>query len=398
MRNIYKQLAITLVICMCFGFFTQTNSYSMVTVASADEISDAKDTIKDLNNKYSELEKQQKDLQNKIDKAKNEKEKQLAIKEKTTQEITILKSQIAVLNEKITVMENEIAAKIEHINSLTKDIAESYDLFKQRMRALYMTDNTTKLGLILGADSYGDYLSGAETAKRVAAHDKSLIESLNKDKDEVEHAKAELDEAQLALESTKASAEAKNKELNNKLSVTNEEIQNLSDMEKEFLANKTTLQKQMKEVQAEIDDVYKQIEALEEDYVGGAFMYPVPGYRNITSYYGWRFGGTDYHTGVDFSGPSVYGKSVVASNSGVISYVQTTYVAGRGYGKYIIVDHGGGYSTLYGHLSAISVSKGARVAKGQKIGEVGSTGWSTGPHLHFEIRINGKHQNPLNFL
>ena len=118
----------------------------------------------------------------------------------------------------------------------------------------------------------------------------------------------------------------------------------------------------------------------------------------ITSYYGWRFNNTDFHTGIDISGANVYGKSVVAANPGRVAFVNTSYTNGVGYGMYVIVDHGGGYSTLYAHLSAIDVSVGDVVARGTPIAKVGSTGWSTGPHLHFEVRINGQHQNPLNYL
>ena len=108
--------------------------------------------------------------------------------------------------------------------------------------------------------------------------------------------------------------------------------------------------------------------------------------------------GTDFHTGVDFTGSNVNGKKVVAANAGNVIFTKTTYIPGKSYGKYIIVDHGGGYSTLYAHLSSVNVSVGDYVKKGQSIGNVGSTGWSTGPHLHFEIRVNGKHTNPLPYL
>ncbi len=89
---------------------------------------------------------------------------------------------------------------------------------------------------------------------------------------------------------------------------------------------------------------------------------------------------------------------MVAANAGNVIFTKTTYIPNKSYGKYIIVDHGGGYSTLYAHLSSVNVSVGDYVEKGENIGNVGSTGWSTGPHLHFEVRINGKHTNPLPYL
>ena len=169
-------------------------------------------------------------------------------------------------------------------------------------------------------------------------------------------------------------------------------------MEKEYLANIAAKQKEMEETQAEIDRIYEEMDGEMEEFVGGTFMYPVPGYTYISSYYGWRFNGTDFHTGVDFTGSNVNGKKVVAANAGNVIFTKTTYIPGKSYGKYIIVDHGGGFSTLYAHLSSVNVSVGDYVKKGQSIGNVGSTGWSTGPHLHFEIRVNGKHTNPLPYL
>ncbi|MEG2074833.1 MAG: hypothetical protein RRY54_08690, partial [Angelakisella sp.] len=146
----------------------------------------ANDELDELNSKYDQLEKEQKALQSKIDKAKNDKEKQLAIKNKTSQDINILKSQIAVLREKITVLEGDIAAREAEIAGLEDNIADSYALFKQRMRAMYMSDTSTTLGLVLGADSFGDFLVRSETVKRVAEHDRQLIAQLTADKENIE--------------------------------------------------------------------------------------------------------------------------------------------------------------------------------------------------------------------
>lgn len=152
----------------------------------------------------------------------------------------------------------------------------------------------------------------------------------------------------------------------------------------------------MKRLDKEIEKIIL-ANAGNDEYVGGDFLWPVKGYNHISSYYGWRFNNTDFHTGIDITGSGIYGKPVRAANAGKVIFVQTTYTAGKGYGKYVIIDHGGGRATLYAHMSAVSVSLGDWVAQGDKVGEVGSTGWSTGPHLHFEIRIDGKKTNPMNY-
>ncbi|MEG1874850.1 MAG: peptidoglycan DD-metalloendopeptidase family protein [Angelakisella sp.] len=382
-----------LALLLCIGLLSATAPGTACTTAYANNELDG------LNSKYDKLEKEQKELQNKIDKAKNDKEKQLAIKQKTAREIEILQEQIVVLGDKIIVLEQDIADREAEISALTSDIDNNYELFKQRMRAIYMSDTGSMLGMVLGADSYGDYLSRSETVKRVAEHDKALIAKLTADKEKVEGIKAKLDVDRSDLDAAKQSVEAKNGELDKRLATTETNIQNLDELEKQFLEDKEKTQAAMKAVQEEIDAVYAAMEQWEAEFVGGGFAVPVQ-YSYISSYYGYRFGGSDYHTGIDFAGGGILGKPVRASNSGVVAVTQENYVNGRrgGYGRYMIVDHGGGYSTLYAHLSAITVPQGTRVSKGQVIGKVGSTGWSTGPHLHFEIRINGKHQNPVDYL
>ena len=387
MKSLVKKLT---AVCLCAGMLAVSAPRTLA--ASSEE-----DAIADLNERYEQLEKEAEALQEKIDNAQTEKAKQEAIKDKTTQEISIIRDQIAVLEEKIVALETEIANKEAEIDGLEESIAENYELFKSRMRAMYMSENTSVISLVLGADSFGDFLSSSEYLKRVAEHDQDLLDELEQTLANVEDAKAAVEADREELSGTKTEVEQKKQQLDAKLNATISEIQDLSRMEQEFLADLEAKQQEMKEAQEEIDRIYASMESSGE-YVGGGFMYPVPGYTYISSYYGWRFNGTDFHTGVDFTGSNVNGKSVVASNSGTVSFTKSTYTPGVGYGKYIIVDHGGGYSTLYGHLSSINVSVGDYVSKGENIGNVGSTGWSTGPHLHFEIRIDGQHTNPLPYL
>ena len=123
-----------------------------------------------------------------------------------------------------------------------------------------------------------------------------------------------------------------------------------------------------------------------------SFRWPLPGYSYISSPFGSRWGG--WHTGIDISGGGVYGASIVAAESGTVIMAQWYST----YGNCVIVDHGGGYSTLYAHMSSIGCNVGDYVTKGQTVGYVGSTGNSTGPHLHFEVRVNGTAQNPQNYV
>ena len=358
---------------------------------------DDEDDIADLNDRLKQLQEESDALQQKVDNAKSQKEKQEAIKAQTSEEIRITRDRIAVLEEKIAALLDEIARKEAEIDGLEENIGDNYDLFKRRIRAMYMSENTSMISLVLGSESIGDFLTTSEYLRRVAQHDQDILDDLRQSLEDVETAKAALEADREELDASRVELEALKAQLNQKYDSTVAQIQSIDQMEKEFLADIAAKQQEMKETQEEIDRIYASMEESGE-FVGGTFMLPVPGYSYISSYYGWRFNGTDFHTGVDFTGTNVNGKSVVASNAGTVTFTKNTYTPGVGYGMYIIVDHGGGYSTLYAHLSSINVSVGQEVDKGENIANVGSTGWSTGPHLHFEVRINGQHTNPLPYL
>lgn len=138
--------------------------------------------------------------------------------------------------------------------------------------------------------------------------------------------------------------------------------------------------------------------SLPENRGTGEMAWPVPGFYQITSGYGARYDGTDFHMGIDISGKDVHGASVIAAGNGKISYVSADWNSGAGYGMYVVIDHGDGVSTLYGHLSEILVNVGDDVEKGQAIAKVGSTGYATGPNLHFEVRENGATVDPVPYL
>ena len=280
--------------------------------------------------------------------------------------------------------------KNQEISGKEKDIEDTLQLFRDRVKAIYMTggysDTANSLVMLLSSRSVSEFLTRNEYLERIAAHDKELVAGL---RDEL-----------AKLEEEKAALEKEQEELEKQLKEAKSSIQDLNAMQKEYEANYAELSAMQKQIQAELLDIYKNLNTSNQAYVGGEMMWPVPGFSKISSYYGWRFNNTDFHTGVDITGSGVHGAPVVAANTGTIVHTNVCPYNGYsyGYGTYIIVDHGGGITTLYAHLSAIDVKVGDIVVMGQQIGKVGNTGWSTGAHLHFEVRVDGEAQNPTSYV
>ena len=375
-------------------------SVSPVTFGA--DTDDYKDQLNSLSSKYDELEKQQKAIQSQIDKAKTEKDKHLTQKKQLDNQIYGVRQQITVLSDKITLLEQGISKKEEELQDQQTQIADNFDLLKKRLRVMYKTGNASVLGLVLGAEDFTQFLSHAQVTARVAQHDRKLIEDMRKKLAEIKAVKEAIESDKVELEASKGQQAQKQNQLAQQLLQTQDQIQDIEALEKDYKANQAQLTQQMKEVQAEVDAIYAKIDST-GTYDGGIMLWPVAGYKTVTSDYGWRFGGTDFHTGIDIArtnsaGQGIYGKPILAAADGKVVFTQTTYVAGRGYGIYLIIDHGGGISTLYGHTSSLKVKVGETVTRGQTVAYVGSTGWSTGPHLHFEVRVNGKYTNPWPFL
>lgn len=369
------------------------------TPADPQKNSDAenKERLEELQQISKELADERKKIQQSINNAKSEKEKQVAIKNTLDGKLNNAVAQIGVLDEKVVLLKDQIQLTEERIRELQQSIEENYQLFLERVRASYMYGDIKPISVVLGADNYYDSLVSMKTIESVADHDNELIRSLNEDKEEVEQALAELEDNKKELETSINQLEEEKANFQKDIANTQNKIADIALLEKEFLSDLAANQKKSKELQAEMDAIFAQINS-QGEYVGGVMMWPLPGYSTISSYYGPRWNGKDFHTGLDITGSGVNGQTIVAANSGTVAKVNTAVVPGKGYGKYVMIDHGGGMVSLYGHCSAILVSEGQTVAKGSPIAKVGSTGWSTGPHLHFEVRKNNQHVNPLQYL
>lgn len=364
--------------------------------ACATVFADAQEDLAELNAQMKALEAEGKEIQKEIDKAKAEKNEKIANRNVIGNQINNTSAQIDTIKESIVIQETLIENKERQLKAKEDEIAERYELFKKRFRAMSTNRSANTLGMVLGADDVSQFLTRSEITTRVAQYDNEIIEQLVAEKLEIEEIKKALDLDRQDLENDKAVLDEKRGELDSQYAKAQQEVLNIAALEQQFLEDKEASQKQMAEIQAQISQIYADLNLdTTSAYVGGELMWPCPNLSTIYSYFGTRFGGSDNHTGIDISGSGAYGKPVVAANTGTVVKV---VIGTTGYGKFLIIDHGGGRSTLYAHCSEILVGEGQTVTQGQTIAKVGSTGWVTGPHLHFEVREGNSPKNPMSYL
>lgn len=349
----------------------------------------------ELRNHRIELQSQLKNLNKQISSYKDEIKKEEARAATYAERKNIVASQIAAIKESISLKEEELAQRQKDLEQKIKDIEETYELFKERMRALYMSNgDSSTLELLLGAGSFTDFIMNSESNRRVSQHDTDLIERLTIEQKEIESDKVAIAESIDNLESDKGELDSKYDEY--------------AALQQEANEAFTSAQAMKAATEEDYDEILAIFEATQEEwnrltsvgsgyaeYIGmGEFVWPVPNYYYISSGFGWRtlYGRPNYHYGIDIAGSGIDWKPVVAADSGYVKIAAYNY---GGYGNYVIMDHGGDIYTVYGHMNQYVVYTGQWVDQGTTIGYVGSTGNSTGPHLHFEIRMNGERVNPM---
>ena len=384
------------------AYADNTSGETKNTNSAAEE--EYKNQLADLQDKQKDIAARQKALNDKIKNAKSEKAQLQAKANSLDEQISITRDQMELCQNRINVTQDYISAKHAEIDKKETDINESMQLFRDRVRAIYMTggysDKANSLIMLLSSESVSDFLTRAMYLKRLNEHDRALMDVLEEELASLNDEKAKLDETKKELEAEKAELTETRDSLQNSLIEARSSIQDINAMQSELEENYEELSGYLKEIQNETADIYKNLTTSKEDYVGGEMMWPAPGYSKITCEYGWRFNGTDFHTGIDISGSGIHGAKVVAANTGTVIFTKQCPYNGYsyGYGTYAIVDHGGGITTLYAHMSSLAVNVGDVVVMGQQIGNVGNTGWSTGAHLHFEVRKDGKSVNPLPYV
>ena len=306
-------------------------------------------------------------------------------------EIRGIEDEIAVIDKDITTHEVSIAEKESLIAQATENIANKGELLNSRLRVMYKNGKAGYLEVVLGAEDFRDLLTRIDMVQKVYMHDRNLIEYMKDQKEivVVEHTRLEREREELTT--LRGSKAERTEVLGIKLSAVNKEQKIVKTDLKALEKREDNLAEDAKK----LTNIIKNMK-LAEKYVGGEMMWPAPGYYKITSPFGYRIHPIlktkKLHTGIDIG--IAYGKPITAAQSGTVVYAGWM----GGYGKVVLIDHGGGMTTLYAHNSKLVVKKGQEVEKGQKISECGSTGQSTGAHLHFEVRKDGEYIDPLEYV
>ena len=358
-----------------------------ITISYADELTDLQSKQETLQNQIQDatgnLEDVQSDINENLQQVQNLDER---INESTTK--------IEELNTKIT----ELKTSISEIEGKLTEAQENYEnqkkILEARLIAMYEAGETQYLDVFLQSRNMSEFLSNYFLITEIASYDMDLLE-------EMENKKRVIDTAMEKLQKNK-------EELDTALQTqlkTSKILENTKTLRENYVAK---LSEEEKKIQAQIDDYTTQVNALNTEilqlalqgidtqYIGGVLAWPVPGYTRISSNYGMRYHPilhvNKLHTGVDIAAPM--GANFVAANDGIV----TKAGYNGAYGNMVIIDHGGGISTLYAHGSEILVQVGQTVKRNDPILKVGSTGYSTGPHAHFEVRINGVVTNPIEYI
>ncbi len=365
-------------------------------------------------NKISEIESENKNLEKK--------------KEEAQAEVNKLESQVADIsvtlnntNAKLASTENKIDSAEKKLKKAQEQENSQYDSMKVRIQYMYENGNTQMIDLLFNSDSITDFMDKAEYITELSEYDRNMLNELVRTKETIANTKKELETKKKELVSLQkqqkdsmnqliALSASKQSEVDSYNGIIQQNEAAVEDLEAEIAqmekqaaeeeSRRIAEEESRKKEQQEANNGNKgtttpvtQAPVINTRHTGtGSYSWPLPGQHTISSNYGDTDGRSSGHNGVDIAAPA--GTPIVAACSGTVEWANYSSSAGNWVG----ISHGGGITTVYMHMSAIAVSAGQKVKEGQTIGYVGTTGWSTGNHLHFGVRVNGAWANPWNFL
>ena len=409
-------ISLMLCVLMVGGLLTS----ALMTMASAASSSEIQKTLNDLKNQAQEIADQGAALQQEIDANQSDTQTTIEKKSDIDKQITITEAEIQNTNAQIQQYSLLIAEKQSELEDALARQAEMNETYKARIRAMEENGTISYWSVLFKATSFSDLLSRIDSIHEVAEADQRMLDELDAiareieaDRQSLEDEMAAQEEAKAALAEQEATLQAQRSEADAYLIELAAAYDNLTD---EYLANEAeeeALRKEIMEAQAAYEAALSAEEAerlaqQNQNNVAGSgstsnvtpstsgFISPLPGGAYVTCAYGWRihptWGDRRFHYGVDLAASQ--GTPIYAIAAGTV----TTATYGDANGYYVSISHGNGYGSVYCHMTNYIVSVGDSVSQGQVIGYVGSTGWSTGPHLHFEIHVNGSAVNPMDYI
>lgn len=375
MSRVKSFLAILITTCLLIG---------SVIPLQAGELEDILKEQKNIEKREQEARKNLKNLTNREEQLKNQ--------------IQTLASQIAVAEKDLQAKEiayqqsEELVAQSEQeLQEREAELAHRQEVLRKRVREIYQVGQISYLEVLLEAESLSDFITRLEYFNRLVENDQKILTQISEERERVEEQTRILQEKRDEAAQRKKEAQEAKALLDQKRREHQVALNDNKKAQEDIFEQIAQLEKDAKAIAEKI----RQLTANSGPVHGTINTYPIPGYYTISSAYGWRIHPItkkrSLHTGTDFPAPT--GTKVVAAGNGVV-ILSNWYGA---YGNTVIIDHGGGYSTLYAHNSKLGVKVGDKVNAGDVIAYVGSTGWSTGPHLHFEVRVNGEPTDPMQF-
>lgn len=385
------------IVCAALAVFV-TVAALLPGISGTDALAVSQSQIDALEEQRDALRAEREEMQAGIDELESQQADVLQQKAALDAQNEVYRQEIELIEEQVSLYTQLVEQKRQEVELATQAESEQLATYRRHVRAMEENGRYTYLSILFGSRSLGELMSNLDMIGEIMEADQRSYEQYTAAREQSEQIQAEYETMLTELDSRQGELETEKAVLEVQI---DEATQMIVDLEAQLETDRAAYEEQLAKEAALEADIQEMIAELERQEAAnsivstGTYIWPLPGYRPGSAY-GWRihpiWGDRRFHAGEDIGAPM--GTPILAADSGLVTVIPDN---GNGYGNYIMINHGGGRVTLYAHMSGFAVSNGATVTQGQTIGYVGSTGNSTGPHLHFEVRVNGATTDPKGY-